>query len=223
MSRGALFAVLLLTTAALACTRSAPAPRAADATGTARARAAATPSPSTDLAYVCPMDREIRSSGPGKCSRCGMELVAGIPDLTEYHLDMTVTPTPTSPSEQVRLTFAVSIRGKTIGVEKFIVVHEKLFHAFIISRDLQLFMHDHPVWDNGVVPLRHRVSQAGHVPRARRLLPRGRRAAVDCRHASSSPARKRRLLRWSRDYSPKRGDNLTIELLTTRHRTGRRT
>ena len=38
------------------------------------------------------MDREIRSTGPGKCPRCGMLLVAGIPDQTEYHLDLTVTP-----------------------------------------------------------------------------------------------------------------------------------
>ena len=34
-------------------------------------------------------------------------------------------------------------------VEKFSVVHEKLFHAFIVSRDLQFFVHDHPTWDNG--------------------------------------------------------------------------
>ena len=34
-------------------------------------------------------------------------------------------------------------------VEKFSVVHEKLFHAFIISRDLQFFVHDHPTWENG--------------------------------------------------------------------------
>ena len=34
-------------------------------------------------------------------------------------------------------------------VEKFSVVHEKLFHAFIVSRDLQFFVHDHPTWENG--------------------------------------------------------------------------
>ena len=42
-----------------------------------------------------------------------------------------------------------STRGSTIRVEKFSVVHEKLFHAFIISRDLQFFVHDHPTWENG--------------------------------------------------------------------------
>ena len=29
--------------------------------------------------FVCPMDPEVRSKGPGKCPRCGMTLVPGIP------------------------------------------------------------------------------------------------------------------------------------------------
>jgi Heavy metal binding domain len=107
------------------------------------------PKPSTDLAYVCPMDRDIRSSSPGKCSRCGMALVAGIPDQTEYHLDLAVTPKPVKPGERVRLTFEVFDPWKDRRVERFSVVHEKLFHAFVISRDLQFFVHDHPTWENG--------------------------------------------------------------------------
>ena len=67
-----------------------------------------------DLAYVCPMDRDIRSNEPGKCPRCGMALVAGIPDPTEYHLDLTVTPKPPQPGEQVRpRPSRCSIRGRT--------------------------------------------------------------------------------------------------------------
>ena len=53
------------------------------------------------------MDRDIRSNDPGKCPRCGMELVAGIPDPTEYHLDLAVVPQPPQPNEKVRLTFEV--------------------------------------------------------------------------------------------------------------------
>jgi hypothetical protein len=33
-------------------------------------------------------------------------------------------------------------------VTKFSLVHERLFHAFIISRDLQFFTHSRPTWDN---------------------------------------------------------------------------
>jgi hypothetical protein len=78
-----------------------------------------------------------------------MALVAGVPDPTEYHMDLTVTPKPAKPNDRVRLTFTVFDPWKDRRVEKFTIVHEKLFHAFIVSRDLQFFVHDHPTWDNG--------------------------------------------------------------------------
>jgi hypothetical protein len=131
--------------AAFGCTRNAP-----PAAETAPAKAkAATPNPSADLAYVCPMDREVRSNQPGKCPRCGMALVAGVPDQTEYHLDLGVSPRPAQPNQPVHLTFAISDPWKNRPVEKFTVVHEKLFHTFIVSRDLEFFLHDHPVWRDG--------------------------------------------------------------------------
>jgi len=133
--------------AAWACNR-ADSTRAADP-APPQARTAAAPNPSTDLAYVCPMDRDIRSNDPGKCPRCGMALVAGVPDATEYHMDLTVTPKPAKPNDTVRLTFTVLDPWKDRRVEKFTIVHEKLFHAFIVSRDLQFFVHDHPTWDHG--------------------------------------------------------------------------
>jgi hypothetical protein len=118
--------------------------------------AAPPPGPSTpstnlykDVAFVCPMDRDVRSNDPGKCPRCGMQLVAGVPEPTEYHLDLTVHPEPARPKEPVRLAFQVSDPWKDNPVTKFSVVHEKLFHAFIVSRDLQFFVHDHPTYENG--------------------------------------------------------------------------
>ena len=39
-----------------------------------------TPDPSGDPVYICPMDPDMRSSRPGVCRRCGMTLLAGIPD-----------------------------------------------------------------------------------------------------------------------------------------------
>src|SRR5262249_1052468 len=64
-----------------------------------------TPDPSKDLVWICPMDKDIRSNGPGNCSRCGMKLVAGIPDPVEYHLDLSVTPWPPNPQQKPRLRF----------------------------------------------------------------------------------------------------------------------
>src|SRR5215469_4928998 len=42
--------------------------------------------------YVCPMDPDVRSSKEGVCSRCGMKLVAGLPDPVEYQLELAVNP-----------------------------------------------------------------------------------------------------------------------------------
>ena len=105
--------------------------------------------PSTDIKdpiYFCPMpsDRDIRSSTPGTCERCGMKLVAGIPDPVDYHLNLGVTPAVPKPGAPARLTFTVHDPWKDNPVKKFQIVHEKLFHAFIVSQNLEFFVHDHP-------------------------------------------------------------------------------
>ena len=112
------------------------------------AQIAPTPDPSKDLIFICPMDHDIRSTTAGKCPRCGMKLVEGIPEPVEYHLDLTASPLPIKLKEMTRLTFDIRDPWKDNPVKKFNVVHEKLFHAFIISEDLQYFVHDHPVFDN---------------------------------------------------------------------------
>src|SRR2546427_752869 len=91
------------------------------------------PDPSKDPVYFCPMDKDIRSNNPGNCPRCGMKLVAGIPDPVEFHLDLTVSPRGPKPHETVHLKFDVHDPWKNNPVKKFNVVHEKLFHAFIVS------------------------------------------------------------------------------------------
>ncbi len=106
------------------------------------------PDSQKDLVYICPMDHDIRSNTPGNCTRCGMKLVEGIPEPIEYHLDLTVTPQPLRALGKARLDFDVRDPWKDNPVTKFTVVHEKLFHAFIVSEDLQFFIHDHPVWEN---------------------------------------------------------------------------
>jgi len=95
--------------------------------------------------FVCPMDPDIRSNAPGTCRRCGMSLVAGIPDPVEFHLDLTTTPAPPVPHETTTLEFAVHDPWKDRPVRDFVQVHEKLFHAFVVSQDLRFFLHGHPV------------------------------------------------------------------------------
>jgi len=101
--------------------------------------------PAPPLDYVCPMDRDVRSAGPGKCPRCGMTLVLGIPDPLEYQLDLTLTPRMPKPREPVALLFRVKDPKSGAPVTRFERVHEKFFHMFIVSQDLNFFLHDHPV------------------------------------------------------------------------------
>src|SRR5262245_42161952 len=94
-------------------------------------------------AYVCPMDPDVRSNNPGSCARCGMKLVEGIPDPVEFHLDLTITPSTPRPGQAANLKFVVHDPWKDRPVTKFLEVHEKLFHAFVVSQDLQFFIHNH--------------------------------------------------------------------------------
>lgn len=98
-----------------------------------------------DKVYVCPMDPDVRSSKEGVCSRCGMKLVAGLPDPVEYPMDLTITPHRLTPGQKATLDFAVKDPWKGRPVTSFTIVHEKLFHMFVVSQDLQFFVHDHPV------------------------------------------------------------------------------
>jgi hypothetical protein len=105
----------------------------------------APPPPVASQDYVCPMDPDMRSDKPGVCPRCGMKLVLGIPDQIEFPMDLTITPRAPHAGEKVELEFKIKDPTSGKQVDHFEIVHEKLFHMFIVSDDLQYFLHDHPV------------------------------------------------------------------------------
>ena len=94
--------------------------------------------------WVCPMDPDQRSKSPGKCARCGMKLEPGIPDLTEYRVRIRTSPRVLRPSRQTGFTFEVLHPETGKRVDRFKLVHEKLFHLFFVSEDLSYFAHEHP-------------------------------------------------------------------------------
>ena len=102
------------------------------------------PDPSQGVVYICPMDPDVRSHDAGVCRRCGMTLVAGIPDPVEFHLDLRVIPSTPRPGRAAALQFLVHDPWKNRPVSDFNVVHERFFHTFIVSEDLQFFEHGHP-------------------------------------------------------------------------------
>ena len=97
-----------------------------------------------DGSFYCPMDPDVRSIRPGTCPRCGMTLVDGVPELREYPLDLTVQPDPPRPADTTRLTFGIVDPRTRLPVRSFQVVHEKLYHIFIVGQDLAFFLHTHP-------------------------------------------------------------------------------
>src|SRR5580658_6621177 len=98
-----------------------------------------------DTVYVCPMDIDVRSNAPGVCPRCGMTLVAGIPDYSsEYRMDVNVTPKAPKPGQKAQIDFAIFDPWKNRPVRSFEIVHQRLFHLFMTSQDLSFFVHDHP-------------------------------------------------------------------------------
>ena len=172
------------------------------------------PNPSKDVVWVCPMDRDIRSNGPGNCPRCGMKLAAGIPDPVEYHLDLTVSPTPAKPQQKVHLRFDVHDPWKNNLVTKFNVVHERLFHAFIVSRDLQFFIHDHPLWENNSFHYETVLPKSGMYRVLGDFYPEGATPQLISKTLFvTGPEQPRAVL--TRDYSPKESQNLKVEFRTS--------
>jgi hypothetical protein len=56
-----------------------------------------------------------------------------------------LTPRVPKPGERTGLTFKIKDPKSGAPVNHFELVHEKLFHMFIVSQDLDFFLHDHPV------------------------------------------------------------------------------
>src|SRR5436309_14128469 len=98
----------------------------------------------TPVPFICPMDPEIRSTRPGKCSKCGMTLQPGIREQVEYPLHLRVTPKQIPAGRELQLAFHITDPKTGAAVTKFELVHEKLFHLFLVGQDLEYFAHVHP-------------------------------------------------------------------------------
>ena len=181
------------------------------------ALSAQTPVPSagtsSDLVWVCPMDKDIRSLVPGKCPRCGMQLASGIPDPVEYHLNLTVSPRSPKPNEPAHLVFEVHDPWKSKPVTKFTEMHEKLFHTFIVSQDLSVFVHDHPVWKDNTFQYDFRFPKPGLYRILGDFYPEAATPQLIAKSVvlagNATPAAP-----LKRDYAPKDAENMRVELDT---------
>ena len=104
--------------------------------------------PATTSGYICPMHPNEVKAEPGTCSICGMTLVAGDPMATaDYTLRVVTEPRAPKAGQKTRFRFTVLHPLTGAPVEEFAEVHDRLFHLFIISRDMTHFFHEHPVRD----------------------------------------------------------------------------
>lgn len=118
---------------------------------------------SSDEEYTCSMHPEIRSKAKGKCSKCAMALVSVNPAVSdEFVLKMAASPAAPKPLEKVRLQFSIFNPKTSDLVKEFSLLHEKLFHLFVVSQDLTQFQHIHPVFNaDGSFSIETVLPQAG--------------------------------------------------------------
>jgi hypothetical protein len=167
-----------------------------------------------DLVYQCPMDPDIRSNKEGVCSRCGMKLRAGIPEPIEFPVDLDVSPRAIKRGEKAQLEFTVRDPQNSRQIQHFEVVHEKLFHMFLISRDLQVFVHDHPVLgEDGKFRYGYAFPKSGLYRILADFYPEGATPQLIAKTVIvPGPAQQAPAI--TRDYSTKQAENMTVSLTT---------
>jgi heavy metal-binding protein len=101
--------------------------------------------PENDVAWVCPMHPDYTMDVAGKCPRCGMDLVKAAPfDVRDYQLDFRTIPSVVRPGQKTKLLFRIFHPGTGEAIKKFETVHERQYHLFVISQDMEYFQHIHP-------------------------------------------------------------------------------
>lgn len=166
--------------------------------------------------YVCPMDPDIRSDKPGKCPRCGMELVKGIVERIEYPVRLDTHTKVLRAGVKTHLEFEIQDPKTFKTVTDFAVVHEKLFHLFVISQDLSFFVHEHPIRQpDSTFTYDIQFPKAGLYRVLADFYPKsGTPQLVEKTLLVSGPGFKLEPARPSADLSPQQGPNLNVQLTT---------
>ena len=98
-----------------------------------------------ETAFLCPMHPDFTLDVEGKCPRCGMALVkAAAYDVRDYKLEFRTIPPVIVAGQKATLRFKISHPGVNAVIEKFEVVHDRKYHLFVISQNMEYFQHIHP-------------------------------------------------------------------------------
>lgn len=142
--------------------------------GHTRANAFAPQRAAADV-FICPMHPDVRGANPGTCPRCGMRLVpAAVETAGTYVLEIETNPAPLKADQRTRLQLRVRHPASDEPVRRFVEVHEKLFHLFVVSHDLQHFEHVHPTFTtDGSFEIDVKLPRAGAYQLYADFLPEG--------------------------------------------------
>ena len=165
--------------------------------------------------FICPMDRDVKATSAGKCPRCGMKLVANLPEPLEYHLDLRVTPSAPRVGQAAVLEFRVRHPKTGQPVREFEIMHERLFHAFLISADLAGFAHEHP-WmrPDGAFELAVKFDRLAPYRVVADFYPKGGTPQFLAQTIFPQGAPLMPPPRLAPDLTPKTAANLRVELVT---------
>lgn len=137
------------------------------------AQQAATPQSAST--YFCPMHPDVTLKTPGTCSKCSMALVAGDPwNEREYLLEIQTTPAAPKPGTPFRFRLTALDPDSRRPVTDFAVVHDRRYHLFVVSQDLEHFAHIHPEQEaDGSWTIEHTLPQPGYYRLYSDFLPIG--------------------------------------------------
>ncbi len=126
--------------------------------------------------YWCPMHPDVRGKAGDTCPICHMALaLAGPADYLPFELDVDISPRAIAPRHKARVRFVVRDPRTGAAVRRFEPVHERVFHLFIVSRDLEYFAHVHPTLQpTGALDVDIEVPRAGAYQLIADFVPEGR-------------------------------------------------
>ena len=182
-----------------------------------RAQAPAPEPQPAPVEFVCPMDPEVRLKTPGTCPRCGMKLVANIPEPVEYPTQFLFSPPNIPPNGRLGIEIRVRDPKSGAAIKQFQIIHEKPIHLFVVSEDLEYFAHEHPELNSDGV-FRHVtvLPKPGTYKLLADFMPEGGTPQLISRlvtTAGYTHGLAASITKPAADLAPKHGANLDVELV----------
>lgn len=145
-----------------------------------------------------------------------MKLIKGVAERVEYPVLLETAPRRLVAGSRTRLTFRVQDPKTGKPVSAFELVHERLFHVFVISQDLSFFVHEHPVMRRDAsFELELTLPKPGLYRVLTDFYPQvGTPQLIEKTLMVPGSGFKLDVARLQADTAPQQGPNLKVELLT---------